>query len=87
MDILCIDCIWRLAQSKNSTSNIEKIYICYDNLDIIDDLEALALFINDLGNLKTNINKFRDAYIDELDRCRGQYVLGCYRSTWRQYNK
>lgn len=81
MDILCIDCIWRLAQSKNSTSNIEKIYICYDNLDIIDDLEALALFINDLGNLKTNINKFRDAYIDELDIPYFMFFLTCRRIT------
>ena len=71
MDILCLDCIWRIAQSKNTDFSQNKIYICYDNLDIIDDLEALANFLNELGNLKTNISKFRDA-------CDGKCAIPCF---------
>ncbi len=65
-DILCFDYLWRIAVNNNTRFKANNLYVCYDNLDIIDDMEALAEFINDLESLKTNIKRFREDYIGEL---------------------
>lgn len=65
-DVLCIDYIWRIAQINNINKNTERIFVCYDNLDVIEDFQALADFINELENFKTNISNFRNEYEGEL---------------------
>lgn len=80
-DILCIDYIWRLAQYNHDGSNSNMIYVCYDNLDIIDDIDALVDFINDLKNFKTNISEFRKVYTGEIKIAYLRIFATCRRIT------
>ena len=60
--ILAIDYLFRLAMYKNRM--IDKLYICYDNIDAIEDAEDLKGFDEKLVLLKSWV----DAFISDLQQ-------------------
>lgn len=63
--LLALDCVFRLAKYivtgdlKNST-----LYVCYDNLDAIENFDELSIFHNTLIALRRNL----DDYIEHTDK-------------------
>lgn len=54
--LLALDCLFRLAMYKNRM--IEKLYICYDNLDAIEDADDLVYFDDNLADFRGLIDRF-----------------------------
>lgn len=54
--ILALDYLFRLSMYKNRI--IHKLYICYDNLDAIEDAEDLIGFDNTLASFRRHIDEF-----------------------------
>jgi hypothetical protein len=56
--ILAIDCILRIAEYLCGNQNSSNIYICYDNMDSIEDFDALKKFDKTLVALRQNIDEY-----------------------------
>lgn len=54
--ILALDYLFRLTMYKNRM--MDKLYVCYDNLDAIEDAEDLKSFDDKLAKFSWNLDKF-----------------------------
>lgn len=65
VQIIAIDFLFRLAKyitEKNAEESV--LYVCYDNLDAIENFEELTIFDDTLFSMRRNI----DIYISETER-------------------
>lgn len=61
--LLALDCVFRLAEYSKGNSKNSALYICYDNLDAIENFDELIKFHNTLIALRRNVDK----YIEKID--------------------
>lgn len=63
--MLCVDYLWRLAQYLSKPREYRKyMYVCYDNLDSIMNIDVLCNFKDELVIFRENLNE----YISQLNR-------------------
>lgn len=67
--LLALDCILRLAMYKNNL--IDKLYICYDNLDSIEDADDLMSFDDNLASFRSVLDSFinyleKESYFENM---------------------
>lgn len=89
--LFAIDCLWRIAQNKTYIDSGEKemgnalFFICFDNLDAIDDIEMCRGFIKNLCEFKINLDEclynlnknHREYYIHTFT-----FFVTCRNVTW-----
>lgn len=68
--LLCIDYLWRLAQYCANPKEYHKfMYVCYDNLDAIANIEVLSNFKEQLINFRKNLNDYILVLNREITNC------------------
>ena len=76
--LLALDCMLRLAMYKNR--QVEKLYICYDNLDAIENAEDLKNFDDNLADFRNLIDRFIILLNEELFFFWSPYPSFCHNS-------
>ena len=56
--ILSVDCLLRLAYALVRETTESAIYVCYDNLDAIENFDELRSFDNTLASLRHNVDEY-----------------------------
>lgn len=89
--LFAIDCLWRIAyhatlkQKNKRSSNDSMFFICFDNLDAIDDVDMCQDFIKSMCNFRNGL----DECLFLLDKEHKEYfiktftfVITCRNVTW-----
>lgn len=88
--LFAIDCLWRIAYHSNSNSKENKykeslFFICFDNLDAIDNISLCRQFINKLCEFRSNLDEclfILNKYHKEYNVKTFTFILSCRNVTW-----
>ena len=89
--LLSIDCLWRIAVyahmslSTNNKFKESMFYICYDNLDAVDNIDMCREFIKKVCEFRTNLDSCMyemKKHNKELDIKTFVFLITCRSVTW-----
>lgn len=89
--LFAIDCLWRIAlhavlkQKSEKDASDSMFFICFDNLDAINDIDMCQDFIKDLCEFKLNFdeclyilnNHHKEYYVETFT-----FIISCRNVTW-----